>query len=52
MALLKVEGLEAQYGGTKVLHGIRFAVEEGGITTILGANGAERRRLARAVAAW
>src|SRR3989475_12974975 len=40
MALLEVEGLEAQYGWTKVLHGIRFAVEDGGITTILGANGA------------
>ena len=35
MALLETEGLEAQYGWTKVLHGIRFAVDEGGITTIL-----------------
>ncbi len=49
MALLKVEGLEAQYGGTKVLHGIRFAVEEGGITTILGANGAGKTTTLRAV---
>ncbi len=49
MALLNVEGLEAQYGGTKVLHGIRFAVEEGGITTILGANGAGKTTTLRAV---
>jgi len=39
-ALLEARGLQAQYGWTKVLHGIDFAVEEGGITTILGANGA------------
>jgi len=49
MALLEAEGLEAQYGGTKVLHGIRFAVEEGGITTILGANGAGKTTTLRAV---
>ncbi len=49
MPLLEVEGLEAQYGWTKVLHGIRFAVEEGGITTILGANGAGKTTTLRAV---
>jgi branched-chain amino acid transport system ATP-binding protein len=49
MALLEVEGLEAQYGWTKVLHGIRFAVENGGITTILGANGAGKTTTLRAV---
>ncbi len=49
MALLEIEGLEAQYGWTKVLHGIRFAVEEGGITTILGANGAGKTTTLRAV---
>src|SRR5437016_13528557 len=49
MALLEVEGLEAQYGWTKVLHGIRFAVEDGGITTILGANGAGKTATLRAV---
>ena len=38
--LLEAENLEAQYGWTKVLHGLSFAVEAGGITTILGANGA------------
>jgi branched-chain amino acid transport system ATP-binding protein len=49
MALLEVEGLEAQYGWTKVLHGLSFTVEEGGITTILGANGAGKTTTLRAV---
>ena len=49
MALLEVKDLEAQYGWTKVLHGISFDVEEGGITTILGANGAGKTTTLRAV---
>jgi len=49
MALLEVDGLHAQYGWTKVLHGLKFAVEEGGITTILGANGAGKTTTLRAV---
>ena len=49
MALLEVQKLEAQYGWTKVLHGIDFSVEEGGITTILGANGAGKTTTLRAV---
>jgi len=48
-ALLEARGLHAQYGWTKVLHGIDFAVEEGGITTILGANGAGKTTTLRAV---
>ena len=48
-ALLEVENLEAQYGWTKVLHGLTFAVESGGITTILGANGAGKTTTLRAV---
>jgi branched-chain amino acid transport system ATP-binding protein len=49
MALLEVAGLHAQYGWTKVLHGLTFAVQEGGITTILGANGAGKTTTLRAV---
>ena len=49
MALLEVKDLEAQYGWTKVLHGVSFDVEEGGITTILGANGAGKTTTLRAV---
>jgi branched-chain amino acid transport system ATP-binding protein len=47
--VLEAVGLEAQYGWTKVLHGLRFGVEEGGITTILGANGAGKTTTLRAV---
>jgi branched-chain amino acid transport system ATP-binding protein len=48
-AILEADGLEAQYGWTKVLHGLRFAVEAKGITTILGANGAGKTTTLRAV---
>ncbi len=48
-ALLEVRGLHAQYGPTRVLHGLDFAVEAGGITTILGANGAGKTTTLRAV---
>jgi len=48
-ALLEAKGVHAQYGWTKVLHGVDFAVEEGGITTILGANGAGKTTTLRAV---
>ena len=49
MALLEARGLRAQYGWTKVLHGVDFDVDEGGITTILGANGAGQTTTLRAV---
>ena len=48
-ALLEAKNLEAQYGWTKVLHGIGFVVESGGITAILGANGAGKTTTLRAV---
>jgi branched-chain amino acid transport system ATP-binding protein len=48
-ALLEAENLEASYGLTKVLHGVSFAVEKGGIATILGANGAGKTTALRAV---
>lgn len=48
-ALLEAENLEAQYGWTKVLHGLSFSVEAGAITTILGANGAGKTTTLRAV---
>jgi branched-chain amino acid transport system ATP-binding protein len=47
--LLEAENLEAQYGSTKVLHGLGFTVEAGGITAILGANGAGKTTTLRAV---
>jgi len=48
-ALLKVSGLQAFYGQIRALHGIDFEIEQGGITTILGANGAGKTTTLRAV---
>ena len=48
-SILRVRGLRAQYGNTKVLHGIDFDVRKGGITTILGANGAGKTTTLRAM---
>ena len=48
-ALLQVRRLHAQYGPTRVLHGIDFDVQPGGITTILGANGAGKTTTLRAM---
>jgi len=47
--LLEVRGLHARYGATPVLHGLDFGVDDGGITTILGANGAGKTTTLRAV---
>jgi branched-chain amino acid transport system ATP-binding protein len=47
--LLDVKGLKASYGPTHVLHGLDFQVEEGGVTTLLGANGAGKTTTLRAV---
>ncbi|HXV07597.1 MAG TPA: ABC transporter ATP-binding protein [Burkholderiales bacterium] len=48
-ALLEVADLQAGYGPLTVLHGIEFQVEDGGITTLLGANGAGKTTTLRAV---
>jgi branched-chain amino acid transport system ATP-binding protein len=50
-AILEVEKLEAFYGRTQALHGVSFALEEGGITTVLGANGAGKTTTLRAISA-
>ena len=50
-AILEVENLEAFYGRTQALHGVSFAMEEGGITTVLGANGAGKTTMLRAISA-
>ena len=47
--LLEVKGLHASYGPTKVLHGIDFGMEQGSITTLLGANGAGKTTTLRAL---
>ena len=40
MSLLKIDSLEAGYGPVTVLRGVSIEVPEGGIVTLLGANGA------------
>ncbi len=47
--LLEARGLEAFYGNTQVLFGLDFSLEQGGITTILGANGAGKTTTLRAI---
>jgi len=49
MALLEASALHASYGLTRVLHGISFVMEEGTITTLLGANGAGKTTTLRAL---
>jgi len=49
MAFLEAKSLHAAYGQTRVLHGISFAMEEGTITTLLGANGAGKTTTLRAL---
>jgi branched-chain amino acid transport system ATP-binding protein len=47
--LLEVSGLSAFYGQSEALHGVSFAIEAGGITTLLGANGAGKTTALRAI---
>ena len=49
MPLLEVKGLTGGYGVTDILHDVSFSVEQGGITTILGANGAGKTSVLRAL---
>jgi branched-chain amino acid transport system ATP-binding protein len=48
-ALLEARGLCAFYGDTQVLFGLELAVEEGSITTLLGANGAGKTTTLRSL---
>jgi branched-chain amino acid transport system ATP-binding protein len=50
-ALLEARNLKAGYGPTEVLHGVDLAIEEGTITTLLGANGAGKTTTLRALCA-
>jgi branched-chain amino acid transport system ATP-binding protein len=47
--MLEVRGLHAFYGANEALHGIAFTLDEGGITTLLGANGAGKTTTLRAL---
>ncbi len=47
--LLSVRGLNAFYGETQVLQGLDFEVADGGVTALLGANGAGKTSTLRAL---
>jgi branched-chain amino acid transport system ATP-binding protein len=47
--LLELEGVEARYGAVKALHGVTLAVEQGQIVSVLGANGAGKTTMLRAI---
>jgi branched-chain amino acid transport system ATP-binding protein len=47
--LLEVQNLNAWYGSTQALFGVSFTLNEGEITTILGANGAGKTTTLRAM---
>jgi branched-chain amino acid transport system ATP-binding protein len=48
-SLLEVDGLCAGYGATEVIHDLSMRIEEGSITTLLGANGAGKTTTLRAL---
>ena len=49
MSLLKVTDLKVNYGGIEALKGISFAVKEGEIVTLIGANGAGKSTSLRCI---
>src|SRR5207302_6198889 len=48
-AMLNVKDLRAYYGQVQALHGLDFALNEGSLTTLLGANGAGKTTTLRAI---
>ncbi len=47
--LLELVNLQAFYGATPALHGVDLALAEGGVTAMLGANGAGKTTVLRAI---
>jgi branched-chain amino acid transport system ATP-binding protein len=47
--LLAVEGLQAWYGESHILHGVDFGVREGEVVTLLGRNGAGKTTTLKAI---
>ena len=47
--LLEVKNLKVKYGEITALHGVSLSVEEGRLTTLLGANGAGKSTLVKAL---
>jgi branched-chain amino acid transport system ATP-binding protein len=48
-AILQLRNVDAAYGATQILEAVDLAVEERGITTLLGANGAGKTTTLRAI---
>jgi branched-chain amino acid transport system ATP-binding protein len=48
-AVLSVEGLNAWYGESHILHGVDFSVDAGEVVTLLGRNGSGRTTTLRAI---
>ena len=48
-AMLNVKDLRAYYGQVQALHGLEFALNQGSVTTLLGANGAGKTTTLRAI---
>ena len=49
MARLEIEKLTTDYGPVRAVDGVTLAVNEGSITTVLGANGAGKTSLLRTI---
>ena len=47
--LLEVCNLEVQYDAIKALHGLSFTISKGEIVTLIGANGAGKSSILRAI---
>ena len=48
-SVLSIEGLNAWYGESHILHGVDFSVESGEVVTLLGRNGSGRTTTLRAI---
>ena len=48
-ALLNIKALNAFYGQVQALHGLEFSLQQGSVTTLLGANGAGKTTTLRAI---
>jgi branched-chain amino acid transport system ATP-binding protein len=47
--MLTIKDLRAYYGQVQALHGLEFSLDEGSVTTLLGANGAGKTTTLRAI---
>jgi branched-chain amino acid transport system ATP-binding protein len=47
--VIRIQGLEAWYGESHILHGVDVSVKQGEVVTLLGRNGSGRTTLLRAI---